>query len=415
MAHVAKYTAAAAGHLCNHYGRSDGDKVSRGNENIDPSRTHLNYNLAPHRECSPIEYLHQRLSEVKVQKRADVNVLCDWVVTVPKDLPAAEHKKFFEETYRFLSVRYGGQVNVVSAFVHMDETTPHLHFAFVPVKYGFKESKKNPDISTEYRKVSAKEVLTRHDLQTFHTDLQKHLEKALGHEVGILNEATKDGNKTVAELKKEAAHEEVLAAQKEAAEARQKADTARMKAQDELSEYLRVKDRVGALQGELEALKQEKDTLTAAEVASMNEGKTVFGGLKGVSYKEFQRLKRTAQKVDDTAAAYREAVAQRDAAREDLRQTKADAAERIRAAENERPSAKLQFELATMKRDMGELRAENAKLKEDISAWRELYGRLLTFVKDKIPEAAYRVFAGLRQEQEHDHDRNDRGHGGRDR
>lgn len=414
MAHVAKYTAAAAGHLCNHYGRSEDMEKSayviRGNENIDPSRTHLNYDLAPHREGSQIDRLHQRLSEVKVQKRADVNVLCDWVVTVPKDLPREEHTRFFSETYRFLSARYGEQ-NVVSAFVHNDETTPHIHFAFVPVT----EDKKKGGF-----KVSAKEVLTRHDLQTFHTDLDAHLERTMGHEVHVLNGATKDGNKTVAEIKKYAAAKEVYEAQQravearqEAAEARQKADTARMRAQDEVSEYLRVKDRVGALQGELEALKQEKDALTAAEVASMNEGKTIFGGLKGVSYKEFQRLKRTAQKVDDVAAAYREAVAQRDAAREDLRQTKADAAERIRAAENERPSAKLQFELATMKREVGELRAENAKLKEDVSAWRELYGRLLSFVKDKIPEAAYRAFAGLRQEQEHD--RNDRGHGGRDR
>lgn len=407
MAHVAKYTVAATGHLCNHYGRSEDMEKSayviRGNENIDPSRTHLNYDLAPHREGSQLDRLHQRLSEVKVQKRADVNVLCDWVVTVPKDLPKEEHTRFFSETYRFLSARYGEQ-NVVSAFVHNDETTPHIHFAFVPVT----EDKKKGGF-----KVSAKEVLTRHDLQTFHTDLDAHLERTMGHEVHVLNGATKDGNKTVAELRKEAVAAEVREAQKEAAEARQKADIARMKMQDDLSEYLRVKDRVGALQGELEALKQEKDALTAAEVASMNEGKTIFGGLKGVSYKEFQRLKRTAQKVDDVAAAYREAVSQRDAAREDLRQTKVDAAERIRAAENERPSAKLQFELVAMKREVGELRAENAKLKEDNSAWKYLYEKLLTYVKPLIPENVFRIFTGKAQEQEHD--RNDRGHGGRDR
>lgn len=407
MAHVAKYTAAATGHLCNHYGRSENMEKSayviRGNENIDPSRTHLNYDLAPHREGSQLDRLHQRLSEVKVQKRADVNVLCDWVVTVPKDLPREEHTRFFSETYRFLSARYGEQ-NVVSAFVHNDETTPHIHFAFVPVT----EDKKKGGF-----KVSAKEVLTRHDLQTFHTDLDAHLERTMGHEVHVLNGATKDGNKTVAELRKEAVAAEVREAQKEAAEARQKADIARMKMQDDLSEYLRVKDRVGALQGELEALKQEKDALTAAEVASMDEGKTIFGGLKGVSYKEFQRLKRTAQKVDDVAAAYREAVSQRDAAREDLRQTKVDAAERIRAAENERPSAKLQFELAAMKREVGELRAENAKLKEDNSAWKYLYEKLLTYVKPLIPENVFRIFTGKAQEQEHD--RNDRGHGGHER
>lgn len=203
MAHVAKYTAAAVGHLCNHYGRSEDMEKSayviRGNENIDPSRTHLNYDLAPHREGSQLDRLHQRLSEVKVQKRADVNVLCDWVVTAPKDLPSTEHKKFFEESYAFLTQRYGAE-NVVSSYVHMDETTPHMHFAFVPVKHVLKGGK-------EYDKVSAKEVITRRDLQTFHTDLDAHLERTMGHEVHVLNGATKNGNRSIAELRRESATE----------------------------------------------------------------------------------------------------------------------------------------------------------------------------------------------------------------
>ena len=65
------------------------------------------------------------------------------VVTAPKDLPEQEHKAFFQASYDFLQQRYGRE-NVVSAYVHMDEVTPHMHFAFVPVKHGFKEDKKNP-------------------------------------------------------------------------------------------------------------------------------------------------------------------------------------------------------------------------------------------------------------------------------
>ena len=38
-----------------------------------------------------------------------------------------------------------------------------------------------------------------------------------------MNEATKDGNKEIAELKKQTAHEEVLKAQQEATQARQRA------------------------------------------------------------------------------------------------------------------------------------------------------------------------------------------------
>ncbi|MCS8600201.1 mobilization protein [Leuconostoc citreum] len=88
--------------------------------------------------------------------------------------------------------RYG-QENAVAAVVHYDETTPHLHYAFVPVVF---DDKKSRD------KVSAKEVLTRHDLQTFHEDLDQDLKKVLPfYEHGILNNKTLPFE-NVAEIKK---------------------------------------------------------------------------------------------------------------------------------------------------------------------------------------------------------------------
>ena len=89
------------------------------------------------------EFVRKRCAEVHCQNRKDVNVMATWVVTVPKDLPEQEHKAFFQASYDFLQQRYGRE-NVVSAYVHMDEVTPHMHFAFVPVKHGFKEDKKTP-------------------------------------------------------------------------------------------------------------------------------------------------------------------------------------------------------------------------------------------------------------------------------
>ena len=81
----------------------------------------------------------------------------------------------------------------MAAVVHYDETTPHLHYAFVPVVFD--------DKKTRY-KVSAKEVLTRQDLQTFHDDLDQHLKKVLPfYEQGILNHKTLPFE-NVAEIKK---------------------------------------------------------------------------------------------------------------------------------------------------------------------------------------------------------------------
>ncbi|WP_186312786.1 plasmid recombination protein, partial [Bacillus pumilus] len=90
----------------------------------------------------------------------DVKVCSDWVVTLPENLKGTsekEQREFFEKTYEFLANRYGGEKNVLSANVHKDETTPHMHFAFMPVVWDEKKQRE---------KVSAKEVLTRKDLKT---------------------------------------------------------------------------------------------------------------------------------------------------------------------------------------------------------------------------------------------------------
>lgn len=247
MAHVAKYNKSAVGRMFAHYGR---ENKTYSNDNIDTERSALNYNLAEH-NMSQIDFLHQRLSEVKVQNRKDVNVMCDWIVTAPKDLPKEETHQFFQASYDFFAKRYGRE-NVISAYVHMDETTPHMHFAFIPVT----EDKKKGGY-----KVSAKEVLTRADLRAVHDDLKQTLESSLGHSVHVLNGITDGQNKTIKELQAETAEKRT------------------QKAEERLQE---VKGKI----------------LKAEEVNAINGKKSVFGALKNVSYEEFLSLKKTAKRVE---------------------------------------------------------------------------------------------------------------------
>ena len=53
--------------------------------------------------------------------------------------------------------------------------------------------------------------------------MERHLDSFRDWHFEVVNEATKDGNKEIAELKKQTAHEEVLKAQQEALQARQRA------------------------------------------------------------------------------------------------------------------------------------------------------------------------------------------------
>lgn len=211
MAHVTKFSRAASGHMFKHFERAkdtNGDYIKFSNQSIEPARTSENYNLAPARDISQGDYIRLRCADPGVfeNKRKDLNVMCSWVVTLPQELPVSEHRQFFEESYKFMATRYGGEQNVVSAYVHMDEVRPHMHFAFVPIV----ENKQKGGY-----KVSAKDAVNRRDLQTFHADLDRHMERVYGHNIGILNEATKEGNKSIEELKRGTAQEQLQTMEKE--------------------------------------------------------------------------------------------------------------------------------------------------------------------------------------------------------
>lgn len=88
MAHVEKYKASALGHMLAHYNRT-----SPANKDIDKSRTKENYNLAPMRG-DLISFINAKCSEIKCQKRKDIIKICDWVITLPKDLPPGKESIF---------------------------------------------------------------------------------------------------------------------------------------------------------------------------------------------------------------------------------------------------------------------------------------------------------------------------------
>ena len=191
MAHLKKNTRGAVPGLAVHFERKTDHHT---NKEIDVSKTYLNQDLMAD-GSDMLSRFNARLNDVYCMKRDDVKALATWIVTLPEELTEASYEQqsaFFEATTNFLNERYG-QENAVAAVVHYDETTPHLHYAFVPVVFDDKKAR---------YKVSAKEVLTRHDLQTFHDDLDQHLKKVLPfYEQGILNNKTLPFE-NVAEIKK---------------------------------------------------------------------------------------------------------------------------------------------------------------------------------------------------------------------
>ncbi|GEK29411.1 MobV family relaxase [Furfurilactobacillus siliginis] len=191
MAHLKKNTRGSVPGLAVHFERQTDHHT---NKEIDVSKSYLNQDLMAD-GSDMLSRFNERLNDVYCMKRDDVKALATWIVTLPEELAEAPYEQqsaFFEATTNFLNERYG-QENAVAAVVHYDETTLHLHYAFVPVVFDDKKSR---------YKVSAKEVLTRQDLQTFHEDLDQHLKKVLPfYEQGVLNNKTLPFE-NVAEIKK---------------------------------------------------------------------------------------------------------------------------------------------------------------------------------------------------------------------
>ena len=199
--HYAKYQKGAVGSILLHSDRGidSPDTHEHSNESIDKTRTHLNYDLKDRGGLTAYEYYKKRIDDIASETkertgksiRKDAVTLCSWAVTAPKDLPDEKLQDFFKASYEWFTERYGAD-NIVTAAVHMDETTPHMHLQFTPIieKDGV-------------RKLCAKDMETRKTLSTAHQKLQKHLEQALGCEVNILNGATENGSKSIERLKLE--------------------------------------------------------------------------------------------------------------------------------------------------------------------------------------------------------------------
>ena len=166
--------------LLNEYDRSMYSKVDSTSKGlIDKEKTKYNYNLCSHKQYKPkeIEEIQTRIRGKKFAKNG--NLFGTTILTLPKDY-TGDTKAFFESAYKNLKKLYNlKEEDVVSAFVHMDETTPHMHFCFIPVKH-----EQEKDI------VSWEKVMTKTMFNTQHKILTKLMEEDLQTKVNLLNGET---------------------------------------------------------------------------------------------------------------------------------------------------------------------------------------------------------------------------------
>ena len=186
------------------YKHNERKTKNHSNKNIDSSKTELNYYLKKN-ELSYIKEFDKikEKYDLKGQIRNNSNIMCEMVFTSDQkffnEIGYEESKRYFTESYNFIcNYKNLGEQNIISAVVHMDEDTPHMHLIFIPVVYTTDKQGNKID------KVCCRDFWRG---KNSYRDLQnayfKHIsEKGFKLERGELVEVTNRGHYSIQEYKK---------------------------------------------------------------------------------------------------------------------------------------------------------------------------------------------------------------------
>ena len=182
----------------------DENYKSTKNPQIDKSRTHLNYHTLPY-EKKYLSFIDERIKELAPKRKIkdDAVLITSFILGSDKEffdgISPEVQKQFFDDCTEFFAERHGKE-NVVSAVVHLDESTPHLHFNLMPVMGG---------------RLCAKELFDRSALRELQTDFYEVVGKKYGLKRGKEGSTAKHLDTVAFKAKKmtEAAEEKIREAE----------------------------------------------------------------------------------------------------------------------------------------------------------------------------------------------------------
>ena len=161
-------------------------------KNIDPTRTHLNRELImfPDGVCNRTLAIRHRLDTAGLKRKIGKNQVQAIRIVLSgthEDMARMEDEGRLEEwcddSLAWLRETYGAE-NLVSAVLHMDEETPHIHATVVPIVQGERrKQKKEENARRRYRtkapapRLCADEVMSRASLIRYQDTYAEHMEK----------------------------------------------------------------------------------------------------------------------------------------------------------------------------------------------------------------------------------------------
>ena len=152
-------------------------------KNADPTRTHLNRQLIeyPDGVNDRSAAIQRRLEEANLTRKIGSNQVRAIRINVsgtPEDMERIEREGRLDEwcadNLRYFRDTFGAD-NIVSAHLHMDERTPHIHLTLVPIVEGERKRRKREEQAKKrYRKkpantvrLCADDIMTRLKLKSY--------------------------------------------------------------------------------------------------------------------------------------------------------------------------------------------------------------------------------------------------------
>ena len=362
------------------------ERESKTNPDIDKERTHKNYDLV---NDGNIDY-NKRVKEIiESQKtgtrktRKDAVLVNELLVTSDKDffdrLDPAEQKRFFEESYKLFSERYGGQ-NIAYATVHMDEKTPHMHLGVVPMRDG---------------KLQGKNVFNRQELLWLQDKFPEHMQK-LGFDLERGEKGSTREHLETREFKKQTLEKEIDSLEKNLHEKKNELLALNEKVPDEIKVQAKREFKQIEVKSEEKNFlgipkKELKKTPTGNVIVSEQEFKNMVRAVK-----ENKRLKGNMEKILNTdLAKENKNLGQKLRVAYKEWETEANTNKKLRQENMQllRENSKLNSHISDLKRDIGLIYQSTKEfLKErtdGLKAFRNVFKDLIDKVKEKTPGSEF--------------------------
>ena len=160
----AKYKGPEIGRIEAHNERTKEKYAS--NPDVDTDRSKYNFHLVKPNGKYRAE-AEKQIAEVGCRTRTDSVRVVETLITASpeffKDKKKAQIKEYFEHALKFI-LKHVPQERILSAVIHVDEKTPHMHLSFVPI--------------TEDGRLSAKDIVgNRKKLTWWQDEFWKHMVK----------------------------------------------------------------------------------------------------------------------------------------------------------------------------------------------------------------------------------------------